>query len=124
MVNAAAETVKDAAGAVREVAETLLRTMTPDIMDSKEIPKVTVKSTQNQYLIQSSPETRRKLNKSPQDLQDVQEAISGKVKSNQTMFNQNSPKTRRKANKSPQDLQDVKDVISGKVRNAQAILNS
>merc|ERR1739844_701226 len=100
----AAETVKDAAGAVREVAETLLRTMTPDIMDSKEIPKGTVKSTQNQYLIQSSPETRRKFNKSPQDLQDVQDAISGKVRSNQKMFNQNSPKsspkTKRKANKS------------------------
>lgn len=126
MVNAAAETVKDAAGAVREVAETLLRTMTPDvpdILDSKEIPKGTVKSTQNQYLIQSSPETRRKMNKSPQDLQDVHCVISGKVKSNQTMFNQNSPKSRRKAAKSPQDLQDVKDVISGKVRNAQTILS-
>eukprot|EP00092_Neocalanus_flemingeri_P005238 GFUD01005631.1.p1 GENE.GFUD01005631.1~~GFUD01005631.1.p1 ORF type:complete len:1719 (+),score=531.92 GFUD01005631.1:116-5272(+) len=101
MVTQAAASVKDAAGAVREVAQNLLKAITPEIhpetRSTDEIPVGKVKNVQAVFL---SPETRRRSNKSPQDLQDVQESITGKVKDTASMWCQIAEENEKSEKKS------------------------
>jgi len=78
MVSQAATSVRDAAGAVREVAQNLLKTVTPEIHpESRNMEEHPAGKVNNLQQASLSLEMKQISIKSPQDLQDVQE---GKVK--------------------------------------------